>query len=126
MPIPYTLHENHLTNDPDDYLAHSASLGAAEETALLDDMEKRGSNLIRADMVAFLELYYGVILDRLLAGYRVNTPVVNMSTSIQGAFFVASDGTAAHTEMVMQNKPARLMLMVPTLDAGDYTLEVRV
>lgn len=44
----------------------------------------------------------------------------------QGIFFVAGDSSATRASMVMQNKPAHLMFMVPTLAAGDYALEVRV
>jgi hypothetical protein len=42
-----------------------------------------------------------------------------------GVFFLASDGTEYRAVTLVENKPKRLILMIPPLPAGTYTLEVR-
>lgn len=128
MPIPYILLENHLTSDPDDYMARVTSLGNVDQTTLIDDMMKRGSSLTRADMVAFLELYYDVIIARLLEGYRVNTPVANLGVSLQGNFKgpedaydptrhlldpTVSPGPLARTRLRAEGQPLKSEAVVP-------------
>jgi len=84
--IPYALFENPLTDDPNDRLARVISLGTVDVEGLVDDIIKRGTTVTRPDLLAALDLYHQVITDRLLAGYRVNTPVVNLGVSIKGTF----------------------------------------
>ena len=43
----------------------------------------------------------------------------------QGVFFIAADGAETRAAMMMRNKPADLMFMVPALASGDYEIEVR-
>ncbi len=50
---------------------------------------------------------------------------VDTDDASQGVFFVAADGTATQVEVLGQNKPAELLFLIPSLSAGDYTLEVR-
>jgi len=61
-----------------------------------------------------------------LIGHRLK---LNPADSRQGVFFVAGDGSAVQATMVMRNKPAGLMFMVPDgLAAGEHRehrLEVR-
>lgn len=42
-----------------------------------------------------------------------------------GVFFVAADGTEHQAETFIDNKPSRIIVMIPPLSQGDYTLEVR-
>jgi hypothetical protein len=42
-----------------------------------------------------------------------------------GVYFIASDGTEYKASTLIENKPARLIVMIPALPAGVYTLEVR-
>jgi hypothetical protein len=50
---------------------------------------------------------------------------VDAADTAQGVYFVAADGTATKVQVIGQNKPAELLFLIPTLPAGDYTLEVR-
>jgi hypothetical protein len=43
----------------------------------------------------------------------------------QGVFFVAADNTAYKVETMVKNLPAESIFIIPTLAAGNYTLEVR-
>ena len=91
MPIFYALFENHLTSDPDDYMARVASTSSTEMEQLVDDIIAGGSTVTRPDILAVLDAYHDVIARRLLEGQRVNTPVANFGVSIQGTFAGASD-----------------------------------
>lgn len=42
-----------------------------------------------------------------------------------GVFFVAADGTEYQAEILVENKPSRIIAMIPTLPQGEYALEVR-
>ena len=41
-----------------------------------------------------------------------------------GVYFVAQDGTATPVELMVENNPGKLIVMVPALQAGTYTLQV--
>lgn len=210
MPINYSLRENLLTADPDDYMATVQSMGTLTVTDIIDRMLKRGSTLTREDALATMESYYNVIQEVIQEGYNVTTPTANFSSSIkgvfkglddsfdatrhiisaavqpgkelretmsrarpqkiasdtrapilvdyfdfgsssrnglitpgnggrisggllrfdatdpqQGIFFVAANGTATHATTIMRNKMGELIFIIPTLAAGEYTLQVR-
>jgi hypothetical protein len=58
-----------------------------------------------------------------LTGHRLK---FDTSDPQQGIFFVAGDSSETQVSVVMRNKPAELMFIVPeSLAAGDYALEVR-
>jgi hypothetical protein len=42
-----------------------------------------------------------------------------------GVYFIASDGTEYKASTLIENKPSRLIVMIPALAAGTFTLEVR-
>ena len=42
-----------------------------------------------------------------------------------GVYFIGNDGAEHKVSIIGENKPSNLMVMVPTLATGDYTLEVR-
>ncbi len=110
MVISYSLFENHLTSDPDDYLARVTSQGTADQDTLVDDVIKRGTTVTRSDLLAALDAYHQAIVDRLLEGQRVNTPVANFGMAIRGTFDGADD----------EFDPSRHLLL-PTVSPGPLT-----
>jgi hypothetical protein len=42
-----------------------------------------------------------------------------------GVYFIAADGTEYKASALVENKPSRLIVMLPSLPSGSYTLEVR-
>ena len=42
----------------------------------------------------------------------------------QGVFFVAVDGTRTRVERFLDIQPSKVILLAPTLPAGDYKIEV--
>lgn len=101
MAINYVLAENHLVEESNAYIGRVMSLGTINEQGLVDEILKRGSTLTRPDTlrVAVLDVYQDTIIDRLQAGYRVNTRLVNFGLSIQGTFNGADDSfeSSRHT-----------------------------
>ena len=57
-----------------------------------------------------------------MTGHRLK---VDAADAQQGVFFIAADGAETRATMMMRNKPADLMFMVPALASGDYEIEVR-
>jgi hypothetical protein len=65
-------------------------------------------------------LSVGGVLD--IAGSRLK---VYPDLPDDGVYFIASDGTEYKVSTLVENKPARLIVMIPDLPVGNYTLEVR-
>jgi len=211
MPLKYALFENHLTPEPDDYMAVVQNYEAKTQDDVINLMISRGSTVTRAEALSVME-EYGLATEQLLKdGYGINTPLFNLSPSIQGIFngsddsfdrsrhtvkinispgtrikgiagtisvekvkgaspkpdpeyledkgsgtrndtltpgniamlkgsrlkfdeadplqgifFVALNGTATKVATVSRNKPSELHFLIPTLSAGEYSVEVRV
>ncbi len=107
MTIFYSLFENHLTSDPDDYVARVTSQDTVDQDTLIDDVIKRGTTVTRPDLLAALDAYNEALVFRLLEGQRVNTPVANFGMVIRGTFDGADD----------EFDPSRHLLL-PTVSPG--------
>jgi hypothetical protein len=57
-----------------------------------------------------------------ISGFRLR---FDPADPLQGVFFVAPTGAATRAETMVRNRLRELMLVVPALPAGTYTLEVR-
>jgi len=86
MTINYALFENHLTSDPDDYVALVQSNGSAEMEDVIDRMIEQGSTVVKADILSVLEDYHTAIENMVLEGMNVNTPGANYKATIKGIF----------------------------------------
>jgi hypothetical protein len=62
----------------------------------------------------------GGVLD--IAGSRLK---VYPDIPEDGVYFLASDGTEYKASVLVENKPSRVIVMLPVLPVGSYTLEVR-
>lgn len=91
MPIKYALFPNHLTDDPNDYMA----VVQGQETYTMDDiidiMMRRGSTVNRADTVSVFEERREAIREILENGNSVETDLVRISPSIPGVFIDPAD-----------------------------------
>lgn len=86
MPIQYSLRENHLTSDPDDFLATVQSVGTYTLDDIIEQMIQMGSTLTKEDALAAMEAHYKAIIAAVQAGYNVITPSVNYGASMRGVF----------------------------------------
>lgn len=92
MPINYVLQENHLTSDPNDYMAMVQPLSTVGEAQVIQRMIEQGSTVNRPDILASLEDYFSAVESLVLEGNNVNTPLANFGASIKGVFEGQGDG----------------------------------
>ncbi|MGD8781552.1 MAG: DNA-binding domain-containing protein [Ignavibacteria bacterium] len=86
MSIKYSLRPNHLTADPDDYMASVTPLRTAELNDVIQRMIERGSTVTKPDIVGVFADFQRVLEDMLAEGSNVNLPFANFTTSLKGVF----------------------------------------
>ena len=89
--LQYSLTENLLTDDPNDYTALVQPLGTYDKEAIITEMLRRGTLLTRTDILAVLNGFEETVRDITRDGGTVNTPLFNTSFSISGVFDGAMD-----------------------------------
>jgi len=82
----YALFENHLTSDPNDYMAVTTNAISLDQEAIIQLMLKRGSTLTATDIMAVLKMEREVICEQAALGNNITTPVFNLNMSIKGVF----------------------------------------
>lgn len=106
MAIKYTLIENLLTPDPNDYYPQVQITARAEQEDLADRMISLGSTVGKADILAVISLLDDATEALVLEGYRVNIAgIVDISPRMQGVFDGPGDGfdKSRHTLGVAAN-----------------------
>lgn len=86
MSIKYSLIPNHLTSDPEDYMAIVQDQSSRTIDDIIDEIADRGSTVTKADILSVVEEYQAVIAKFLANGDRINTPLFRTSASISGVF----------------------------------------
>ena len=92
MAIKYALFPNHLTSDPDDYMAVVQDQTSKTKEDLIDEMIGRGSTVTKAEALSVLEEFEAAVEEALSEGHSINTPLFRIGASIQGVFEGESDG----------------------------------
>jgi hypothetical protein len=76
-----------------------------------------------------LDVVSGSVNDQLTRGGVVQLKGGRLKLALDnpdnGIFVVSNNGTTARCEVVVENKPARLIAVLPWLVAGNYHIEVR-
>lgn len=209
MSLKYSLTENLLTAQPDDYNARPQDVKSHDLKSIISQMLEKGSTITRADILAVLNNFFEVAGTITANGEAINTDLFKTNLSITGVFdgagdtfdkslhtikvntnagkvlkdaltkiqvekttapeaiphilevkdsvsgsvndqitssgvleitgsllkiegdnpdngvyLVASDGTKNKVATLVDNKPARLFVILSTLTAGEYTLQV--
>ena len=96
MVIQYTLSENLLTPDPNDYKATVIANRTADMDAVIDRMVQSGSTITRADIVSVLEEFQAALESLLAEGASVVLPFTQYSCSIKGIFTGPTDSFSAN------------------------------
>jgi hypothetical protein len=92
MPIKYSLIENLLTTDPNDYYPQVQLSGRVGKDAIADRVLSMGTPVSRADLSQLIELIRDAVRDLLLEGYRVDLAgIVDVFPRMQGAFEGSAD-----------------------------------
>jgi hypothetical protein len=89
--LKYSLVENLLTVEQDDFMAHPTEVRSYSVDEIIEQMLKRGTLLTKADISAVLEVYHQVIADVVEEGGAIHTPLINTTPSISGVFKGAED-----------------------------------
>lgn len=209
MSLKYSLTENLLTPQPDDYAARVQNVTGHDLESITALMLQRGSTLTESDVTAVLTMLFAIAAEVTARGETINLPLFKTSFSISGVFdrasdtfdparhevkvnvnagkvlkdalqrlrvekitvpenvphiievkdsisgqvnsqitaggvlditgsllkvggeqpdngvyFIAADGTKHKVETLVENKPARLIVIIPPLPPGSYTLQV--
>lgn len=97
--LKYSLRENLLTPQPNDYMAQVTDSQSYNLEQIIDKMIERGSTLTKADITATMQVYTETICSLLEEGLQINTPLINTSMSISGVFDGATDSfdSSRHT-----------------------------
>ncbi|MDR8394602.1 DUF4469 domain-containing protein [Aliifodinibius sp. S!AR15-10] len=91
MSLTYSLYENHLTENSNDYLAVVRDQDSHSLEEIVDFMATRGSTVTRADTLSVLEEFEAAIAQILLRGGSINTPLFRISGAISGVFTGPTD-----------------------------------
>ncbi|MDR1223170.1 MAG: DUF4469 domain-containing protein [Tannerella sp.] len=91
----YFLINNYLTSDPNDQSAIPTGIRSYTDEQIIDRIMQRGTTLTRPDLPD------------------------------DGVYFIDADGNEYKAITLVENKPSRLIVMLPALSSGSYALEVR-
>jgi len=78
---------NYLTKDPTDYVAVVNSNGNIGLEGIVDELRAEGMELQRETAIDVVSRFNRKSIDFALNGYSVNTGLVNMHTTVRGAFY---------------------------------------
>ena len=112
MPIQYSLVENRLTPDPDDYFAQVTPMDSLDLDGLVQRIMAAGSTVTEPDTRAVLAAVKQEVRLALAEGYRINLDdLVQLSVSITGVFHGITDtyDPSRHTlQLATQSDPGLL------------------
>lgn len=86
MPLQFYLVPNHMTPAPDDYMAVSRSSHNYTIDDVFDHMTREGSSITKAEALAVFEEITQAIINLIKQGDTINTPLVNIGSSVSGVF----------------------------------------
>jgi len=113
MSLKFALFENHLTSDPNDYMAVVQDVPAKTQDDVINLMIGRGSTVTKAEALSVFEEYGNAIEQLIKDGCSVNTPLFNLSPSVKGIFTGPDDSfnSARHTVKLNITPGTRLRVM---------------
>jgi hypothetical protein len=86
MQIKFALYENHLTQDPDDFMALVQDAPVATEKEIIAEMVREGSSISTAQALAVIEEYQQALVRLGQRGYKIMTAIEVIEPSISGVF----------------------------------------
>ncbi|MDR8394299.1 DUF4469 domain-containing protein [Aliifodinibius sp. S!AR15-10] len=103
MSISYSIQENHLTDNPNDYVARVQDQLSRDIEDIVDIMTGRGSTVTKAEAFSVLEEFEAAVVKTLQQGHSVNTPLFRINASISGTFDAPSDSFDPQRHNVKMN-----------------------
>lgn len=86
MTVPFILRKNHLTEREDDYVAKPIVFNSLNQEDIIKKVVERHSSLSKSDALIAVKAYESIILEELVEGRNIVTPMCNISLSISGVF----------------------------------------
>lgn len=110
MSLQYYLVPNHITPDPDDYMAVSISPQTYTIEDVVDRMTREGLTITTAEALANFEQITRTIQELVYEGNTVNTPLANFSPGMSGVFIGEDDrfDPARHNTKINTNPGVRM------------------
>ncbi|UOB18415.1 DNA-binding domain-containing protein [Abyssalbus ytuae] len=105
MSLKYSLNENLLTPQPDDYSARPQGVKSHDLESIIAQMVSKGSTVTRTDILAVLNNFFEVVGAITANGETINTDLFKTNFSISGVFEGATDGfdKSRHTIKINTN-----------------------
>ncbi|MGD8779579.1 MAG: DNA-binding domain-containing protein [Ignavibacteria bacterium] len=103
MPIQYSLRDNHLTPEPNDYMASVSPTRTIEMKDLIEYMIERGSTVTKADILSVMEDFQRALENFIHEGAFITLPFANYSTSIKGVFNGMTDSFDSNRHHISLN-----------------------
>lgn len=86
MALEYYLVPNHMTTDPDDFMAVSSNSNSYSIEDVYKQMTREGSTITKAEALAVFEEITQAIVGILEEGHSIVTPLVNITSGVSGVF----------------------------------------
>jgi len=135
MSLKYSLTENLLTAQPDDYSARPQDLKSHNLESIISQMLEKGSTVTRADILAVLNNFFEVTETITANGEIINTELFKTNFSITGVFNGAADTFDKNRHAIKVNTNAGKVLKdalakiqaekITVTEAIPYILEVK-
>ena len=111
MSLHYSLHENQLTPNPDDYAAQVQDVKSYDLESVISRMTQRGTTLTKTDCKAVVEMLFDEVARITEEGGMVNMPLFNTRFSISGTFQGITDSFDSSRHAIKVNVNAAKQLL---------------
>ncbi|MCZ4696180.1 DUF4469 domain-containing protein [Ancylomarina euxinus] len=82
----YFLNKNHLNKSQENFIGRTPAIGVINKAELIEEVAKEGTGITSYEVASIFKRLEIVMADLLKKGYRINTPIVNITPSIKGLF----------------------------------------
>lgn len=80
------MNKNYLKGAADDCTARTSTVGVLNKDDLISEISKEGTGITPYEVEAIFKRLEVVITESLRKGYAINTPLINISSSVTGIF----------------------------------------
>lgn len=124
MTVRYGLGLNHLTEDPDDYLAVVTECTTSNVNKIMERMIGKGSTVTKAEGLSVIEEFEYAVVEEVKDGHIVSTDLFRISPSISGVFKDENDSfdPSRHTIKLNISAGPRLQEIISKIELKKVAL----
>lgn len=128
MALRFGLSPNHLTDDPNDYMAVVTDNETVTTEQLIVEMSGKGSTVTKAEALSVIEEFMYTIAQHVKKGYNVNTELIKIYPSIVGVFNSENEGfdLSKHGIRLNINPGSRLREIIHEIEVKKVKLEANI